>query len=129
MNVFNMLPKYYSFADRNKIKELSSQLNEPDRNKLIGQRCTVLEYNLRKYTERAPGLFFSWMKDEIHYLQNIKGNKNRYLESQINRLKFEMMQLEEETVLNKENKGMEITIGFIRAVIDLIMEEIDSVSR
>ena len=77
----------------------------------------------------APGLFFSWMKDEIQYLQNIKGNKNRYLESQINRLKFEMMQLEEETEYMNDPRGMEITLTFIRSTIDLIMEEIDSMNR
>lgn len=129
MNELNQLPDYYSFENREKIQELTALLSGTDRNKLINQRCTVLEYNLRKYTSGNRNQAMSLMKDEMRYLQSIKGNENIFLENQIRRLKFEMTLLEEVSVNLRDPIGIKIALDSIRTVIDRIMEEVDSMNE
>jgi len=128
MNETDKLPDYYSFENRKKIRELTALLSEKNRNKLIGQRCTILFYHLRKYIPGDRGHSILRMRAEGQYLQYIKGIENSFIENQITRLKFEMTQLEGATVYLKDPRGMKIALTSIGTITSRIMEEVESMN-
>ena len=120
------LPREFTISNRPKIREGTKALSTEDRNKLLLEKCTKIDSLMKKYSAGHRGYVMCLIRDEVKYLNYIRGNENHFIENQITRLTFEMNLIDREASYLTDQRGFKNALEAIKTILTLIIEELNS---
>ena len=120
------LPRDFTISNRPKIREGTKALSTEDRNKLLLEKCNKIASLMEKYSAGHREYAMCLIRDEVKYLNYIRGNENHFIENQITRLTFEMNLIDREASYLTDQRGFKNALEAIKTILTLIIEELNS---
>jgi len=120
------LPRDFTISNRPKIREGTKALSTENRNKLLLEKCKKVASLMEKYSAGHRGYVLCLIRDEVRYLNYIRGNENNFIENQISRLTFEVNLIDREAAYLNDPCGFKNALEAIKTILTLIIEELNS---
>lgn len=119
-------PREYILVCRARVRESTKALSTEYRNELLLEKCTKIDSLLKKYSAGHRGYALCLIRDEVKYVNLIRGIENSFIENQISRLTFEMNLIDREAAYLNDPRGFKNALETIKTILTLIIEELNS---